>query len=209
MTQQGARQQPGKAEDTGRCGGHEDRGELGAVSQLGHKHQGEGLPDHRPGGRDRPALLSGVDHLHRLLRLLAGGIGRHALGIQQQLHAEHQEQNRRQPGHHRLGQQLAQAVAQPEGDQGDGGESRKGAHEHPAGPVAHRQDQGHEKGLVAQLRQGDGGEAGAEGRQRGLAGEGNGHRFGIAQGRSRRREDGDAAGTPPGTRRDPTRLQPG
>ena len=45
-----------------------------------------------------------------------------------------------------------------------------------AAPVAGGEDQRHEKGFVAQLRQADGGEAGAESGQPRIVGQGNGHR---------------------------------
>ena len=103
MAQQGAGQQAGKAEHLGRCGGHEDRRELGAVTQLGHKHQHKGFPDHRPGGDAHPAGFGRVDRLLRLLGFGAGRIRCHGLGIDQQLEAEAQKQGGRQPGHHALG----------------------------------------------------------------------------------------------------------
>ena len=103
MAQKGAGQQAGKAEHLGRCCGHEDRCELGAVTQLGHKHQHKGFPNHSPGGVDHPTGFGRVDRLLRLLRFGAGRIGSHALGIDQQLDAKAEEEHGGQPGHQALG----------------------------------------------------------------------------------------------------------
>ena len=166
MAEQGPRQQAGKGESRG--GGQKDGGELGAIPQLRDEHQPKGFPDHAPGRGVAVALFGSIDRGLGILGFPIGGIGRHALGVEQQFQTKAQKQGSGDPGHHPLGQQFLQAVTQAQGDQGDGRQGAKRPDKHPAGPMAHRQDQGHEEGLVAQFRQGDGGEAGTKGCETGI-----------------------------------------
>lgn len=160
MAAQGARQQRAEGERGRR--GKKDGGELGAISQLGDEHQREGFPDHCQRRGDPVAALGRLNGLFRISGLSRGSPRCHGLGVDQQLDAEAEKQRSCQPRHHAGWQQFPQAIAHAQRDERDGREGRKGTDEHPAGPMAGRQDQGHEEGLVAQLGQGDGREAGAE-----------------------------------------------
>ena len=114
--------------------------------------------------------LKGIRALWHIVQS-TGGTGIERLGIHQKLQAKAKKQDRRDPRHQVLRQQLPQAVANPKREQSDGRQGRERTNEHQAGAVTHRQDQSHKEGFVAQFRQSDGREAGAKSRKARIGGE--------------------------------------